>query len=50
MENLCESCVHWKKRNLVNCAIQQKLHVNDIVNRTTSIIIKCEKYRDGKEQ
>jgi hypothetical protein len=44
-EDVCESCIHCKKRNIENCQIQQKLHTNDIVNKTTSIIIKCEKYK-----
>ena len=31
--NLCETCVNFKKRNVVNCLIQQKLHTNDSWSR-----------------
>lgn len=44
VENLCESCIYWKKRNTSNCQIQQTLHTNDMFNETLSIIIKCKKY------
>ncbi len=47
--NLCETCIYWKKRNTFNCRIQQRLHSNDIINETISIIIKCKKY-SGKKQ
>jgi len=50
MENLCETCVHWKKRNTNNCRIQQVLHTNDITNETLSIIIKCKHYGKKVQQ
>ena len=49
MENLCETCVHWKPRNTMNCQIQQSLHINDILKEIKTIVIECKKY-DGKKQ
>jgi hypothetical protein len=49
MENLCETCIFFKPRNVSNCQIQQILHTNDITNQTISIIVKCKKYKDGKK-
>ncbi len=46
--NLCESCKKWKPRNTSNCLIQQNVHTQDIINETTTIIIKCKSY-DGKK-
>ena len=44
MENLCETCKLFKPRNTNNCAIQQTAHINDIINKTLTIIVKRPKY------
>jgi len=44
MENLCESCVHWKPRDTKNCTIQQLVHTIDMTKEISTIIVKCKKY------